>query len=116
MSDPANDDLGLPLELLTAVTEFTAWPQAQLLAEQSASTPTEPLYHYTREPSLRGVLGGQKMWCFSHEHQSDPTEFECGSPLRNRSFRKLDSRTTLQEEFRRVSPGSARHQQALRAV
>ncbi len=76
MSDSAEDDLGLPPKLLAAVTEFTAWSQAQLLVEQSASTPTEPLYHYTREPSLRGILGGQKMWCFSHQHQSDPTEFE----------------------------------------
>jgi hypothetical protein len=35
-----------------------------------------PLYHYTGEPSFRGILSGEQFWCFSHQHQSDPNEFE----------------------------------------
>jgi hypothetical protein len=37
----------LPPELLVAPQEFDVWSQAQLLIEQSQSTPSEPVYHYT---------------------------------------------------------------------
>jgi len=40
----------LPPELVAAPLEFDAWSQAQLLIEQSESTPIEPLYHYTAPP------------------------------------------------------------------
>lgn len=65
----------LPPELQAALDEFVDWSQAQLLIEQAASTPTEPLYHYTGEQALRGILGRQQIWCFSHLHQRDRTEF-----------------------------------------
>jgi hypothetical protein len=69
-----NDDL--PEDLLAAPRAFIAWSRAELLREQAASTPTEPLYHYTDETALRGILQKQAFWCFSHAQQKDPTEFE----------------------------------------
>ena len=59
-------DLGLPPALMAAPREFDAWSKQQLLVEQDESTPVEPLYHYTGEASLRGILSSQKLWCFSH--------------------------------------------------
>jgi hypothetical protein len=50
----ANHHPELPPELLTALQEFDAWSQTQLLLEQNESTPTEPLYHYTIEEAFRG--------------------------------------------------------------
>ena len=49
-------DPSLPPELTAALLEFDAWAQAQLLVEQGESTPTEPLYHYTGEEALKGIL------------------------------------------------------------
>jgi hypothetical protein len=66
----------LPPELLAAPHEFDAWSQAQLLVEQKASTPTEPLYHYTNEIALRSILANRKLWCFEHQHQKDHDEFK----------------------------------------
>jgi hypothetical protein len=68
-----NDELH-PL-LMAAPREFIAWSRGQMLLEQAASTPTEPLCHYTDETALNGILGAQ-LWCFSHEHQTDKREFD----------------------------------------
>jgi hypothetical protein len=68
-------DPALPPELAAALIEFNAWSQSRLLVEQGESTPTQPLYHYTGEASLRGILSRQRIWCF-HLHQSDRTEFD----------------------------------------
>src|SRR5271167_3218879 len=38
-----------------APRRYGAWARRQLLQEQAASTPTVPLYHYTREGSFRGI-------------------------------------------------------------
>lgn len=64
----------LPPELQAAPTEFQAWSQAQLLADQDASTPEAPLYHYTDESGLKGILATEQIWCFSHLNQTDQTE------------------------------------------
>jgi hypothetical protein len=74
-TDPLGD-LDLPPALMAAPRAFVAWSRKQLLVEEKKSTPVEPVYHYTGEASLRGILSGRKLWCFSHLHQSDPTEFE----------------------------------------
>lgn len=65
----------LPPELRAALREFEVWSQKQLLVDQNESTPTEPLYHYTGETALRGILTNQRVWCFRHLHQRDRTEF-----------------------------------------
>jgi hypothetical protein len=66
----------LPPEPQIAPREFDAWSQAQLLKEQDASTPNTPLYHYTGEDALKGILAQEKLWCFGHEHQKDREEFK----------------------------------------
>ncbi len=66
---------GLPPELQIAPSEFEAWSQAQLLKEQDASMPNAPLYHYTGEEALKGILTHEKLWCFGHEYQTDREEF-----------------------------------------
>jgi hypothetical protein len=65
----------LPAELEAALLEFAQWSDARLLAEQTATTPTSPLHHYTRAPNLEKILESQRLWCFSHSDQSDKREF-----------------------------------------
>jgi hypothetical protein len=76
---PASDlsfiDPSLPPGLAAAVREFHSWSQEQLLTDQASTTPTRPLYHYTDEAALRGILRAQRLWCFSHNQQTDPDEF-----------------------------------------
>jgi hypothetical protein len=87
------DNLGydpeLPPELASALIEFDAWSKSRLLIEQDESTPTQPLYHYTDDVSLRGILSRQRIWCFSHLHQSDPTEFEYSLAIARRVIRDV---------------------------
>jgi hypothetical protein len=52
---PSIDELSLPLALLEAPRLFTAWSRERMLVEQNESTPTGPLYHFTREEGLRGI-------------------------------------------------------------
>lgn len=73
---PSIDDLSLPPALLEAPRLFTAWSRERMLVEQNESTPVSPLYHFTREEGLRGILTGQRPWFFSHLQQSDKREFE----------------------------------------
>src|SRR3954452_10322625 len=77
MDKPADREYwhALPPQLMAAIEKFDAWSKKQLLLEQSAATPMEPLYHYTGEEALVGILRHEKLWCFSHLHQSDPKEF-----------------------------------------
>lgn len=71
---PERVDTALPVPLTTATAEFDQWMRGELLADQARSTPLSPLYQYTGEPSLRGILENRKFWCFSHSQQSDDTE------------------------------------------
>ena len=44
-------------------------------AERTRVLPrSPPLYHYTGEAALRGILEHQKLWCVIHNQQSDDTE------------------------------------------
>jgi hypothetical protein len=79
----------LPPELAAAVQEFVAWSQEQLVAEQVGSTPTEPVYHYTGEVALKGILSHQHLWCFSHLHQWDKTEFAYSVGVARRVIREV---------------------------
>jgi len=83
----------LPPELLAAPEEFNAWSQAQLLIEQEASTPTEPLYHYTGETALKGILANQKLWCFEHQHQKDREEFKNSLAIARRVIAEIGNST-----------------------
>jgi hypothetical protein len=79
----------LPSELAAAGREFVAWSQEQLLAEQDESTPKEPLYHYTGEAALKGILSNERIWCFSHLHQRDRTEFEYSLAIARRIIEEV---------------------------
>lgn len=83
-------DPSLPSELLVAPRELEAWSQAQLLIEQNESTPSEPLFHYTGEEALKGILGIERLWCFSHLHQTDHTEFEYSLAIARRLIKTLE--------------------------
>jgi len=67
--------------LLAAPIEFQEWSQTQLLADQGRSAPTKPLYHYSGEEALKGILGNERLGYFSHLHQTDHTEFQFLLPL-----------------------------------
>src|ERR1700737_2706673 len=79
----------LPTEFRAAIEEFATWSQERLMVEQSESTPTEPLYHYTGEDALRGILTNQNVWCFRHLHQRDRTEFEYSLAIARRVIKEV---------------------------
>jgi hypothetical protein len=79
----------LPPKLQAATREFVEWSQAQLLVEQSESTPSEPLFHYTGENALRGILATQRLWCFSHLCQRDRTEFAYSLAVARRVIKQV---------------------------
>jgi Protein of unknown function (DUF2971) len=83
----------LPPELLVAPREFNAWSQAQLLKEQDATTPSAPLYHYTDEDALKGILEHEKLWCFGHQYQKDRTEFEYSLQIARRVIGQVGNST-----------------------
>jgi hypothetical protein len=57
-------DLSLRAPLAASVNKYHAWMQGELLADQARPTPPSPLYHYTGEATLRGILEHQKLRCF----------------------------------------------------
>ena len=93
MSDLDIDSLPEPLK--SAFAEFEAWIQSELLADQARSVPESPLYHYTDQTALYGILEKQQLWCFLHSEQSDPTEV---------SYSMEIARRVIREEAGRGSP------------
>jgi hypothetical protein len=79
----------LPPELMAAPMEFDKWSQERLLVEQRESTPTEPLFHYTGEAAFKGILANERLWCFSHEHQTDAEEFSFSLDVARRIIREV---------------------------
>jgi len=79
----------LSADIAAAAKEFSAWSQGQLLAEQADSTPGEPLYHYTGEAALKGILTHERIWCFRHLHQRDLTEFEYSLGMARRIIKEV---------------------------
>jgi hypothetical protein len=81
-------DPSLPAPLADAVAEFEAWMLGELLADQTHGTPRGPLYHYTGEAALRGILEHQKLWCFLHSQQSDDREVRYSLEIARRVIRQ----------------------------
>jgi hypothetical protein len=48
-----------------------------------------PLYHYTDEFALRGILTNQQIWCFRHLHQRDRTEFAYSLAIARRVIKEV---------------------------
>lgn len=59
------------------------------MKEQHASTPGTPLYHYTDEDALKGILAHEKLWCFGHQHQKDRREFKYSLKIARRVIKKV---------------------------
>ena len=67
-------DVSLPGPLACAVTQLRDWMLSELRADELRTTPREPLYHYTVEAALRGIIEKQQLWCFIHNCQKDREE------------------------------------------
>lgn len=80
----------LPEPLREAPRAFDLWSQRQLLAEQDASTPDHPLYHYTSEQALKGILANEKLWCFGHSYQKDVQEFQYALDIARRVIEEIE--------------------------
>jgi hypothetical protein len=70
----------------------------RLLREESLVTPVKPLFHYTGEASLEGILKNEHLWCFSHLHQSDKEEF---SYSRDIALKELGNLKNIGDQFGR---------------
>jgi hypothetical protein len=88
----------VPPQLRVALREFGAWSDAQLLREESLITPVDPLFHYTGEASLEGILKNEHLWCFSHLHQTDKEEF---SYSRGIALKELGNLKNIGDQFGR---------------
>jgi len=76
--------------------QFAAWSTDHLLAEQAAGKPKDPLYHYTDEAGLRGILSNAELWCFAHTHQTDPKEFRFSLSVAKRVINQLAAQFDLE--------------------
>jgi len=94
----AESDETLPTPLAAALDELFAWMQKQLLADEARSTPCSPLYHYTSEAALRGILEHQKLWCFRHSQQSDDKEVTYSLEIARRVIREEAARGNPADE------------------
>lgn len=65
----------LPSTLWEAPDAIWSWSQTVLAQDEVESTPDGALYHYTNEAGLKGILHSERLWCFSHLHQTDRSEF-----------------------------------------
>lgn len=79
----------LPEPLREAPRAFDMWSKEQLLVEQDASTPDHPLYHYTGEQALKGILASEKLWCFGHQYQKDVQEFQYSLDIARRVIKEV---------------------------
>jgi hypothetical protein len=79
----------LPKTLREAPRAFNMWSKKQLLVEQDASTPDHPLYHYTGEQALKGILANEKLWCFGHQYQKDKQEFQYSLNIARRVIKEV---------------------------
>jgi len=69
---------GFPDELLPVIERYDSWSRDHLLAVQDATTITTPLYHYTDEAGLRGILQNQEFWLTSYVSLNDTSELKFG--------------------------------------
>lgn len=65
----------LPSTLWEAPDAIWSWSQSVLSQDEAETTPDGALYHYTKEVGLKGILSSERLWCFSHLHQTDRSEF-----------------------------------------
>jgi len=65
----------LPSTLWEAPDVIWSWSQTVLSRDEAEATPDGALYHYTNEAGLKGILRSERLWCFSHLHQTDRSEF-----------------------------------------
>lgn len=68
----------LPQELQQAIEKFKDWTSQHLLSEQTNSTITQTLYHYTDVRGLKGILEAGQIWFTDYRHLNDPSELTHG--------------------------------------
>jgi Protein of unknown function (DUF2971) len=75
---PANNQATHPPPLQAALNQYEAWQNDYSKRQDTASTITEPLYHYTDARGLRGIFESQQLWFTDYRHLNDPSEFRHG--------------------------------------
>jgi hypothetical protein len=66
----------LPPIFRAAVDAFTRWSHDHLIVIDARDAITTPLYHYTDEAGLKGIITNQEVWFTDHRHLNDPTRDE----------------------------------------
>ena len=87
------DDMMLPPVLSAAVNEFVQWTTQQLVAEQEATKITQPLYHYTNAPGLRGIVESQKVRLTGYPYLNDPSELIYGMGIVHKLLKEISEET-----------------------
>lgn len=70
---PDHSRVRLPPQLQQAIETFKAWTNQHLLSEQTSSTITETLYHYTDMRGLKGILEVGQIWFTHYWYLNDPS-------------------------------------------
>ena len=76
-------------ELNASIQQFVHWSTQQESAEVVATKISEPLYHYTNEGGLRGIVESQKIWFTNYLHLNDPSELRYGMTIADRLLREI---------------------------
>jgi Protein of unknown function (DUF2971) len=72
--EAASAERSLPPVLQDAINKFNQWSEEHLLLEQEKNTIEMPLYHYTNERGLKGIIESQTIWFTDYRHLNDPSE------------------------------------------
>ena len=88
---PATSRKSLPPIFRYAVDAFNQWSHDHLEAINARDAITTPLYHYTDEAGLKGIITNQEVWFTDHRHLNDPTEMEFGMEIAAKILREIAS-------------------------
>jgi hypothetical protein len=79
----------LPPIFRAAVDAFTRWSHDHLIVIDARDAITTPLYHYTDEAGLKGIITNQEVWFTDHRHLNDPTEMKFGMDIAEKILREI---------------------------
>ena len=81
----------IPNELQAAIDQFNTWSDEHSQLEQARTTIDTPLYHYTDERGLKGIIESETIWFTNYRHLNDPSELIHGIDLAKDVSRALET-------------------------
>jgi hypothetical protein len=83
----------LPKKVAAAVDAFQSACDLRMAQANEAAAPKNPLFHYTKEKALFGILDSGKLWFTSIYHMDDPEELNFGFGVARELFKEAAGRS-----------------------